>query len=493
MFGGTFLKRACLSVGILSWGVACLLGTQATSVSAATAGLDSDSERLSYIADGFTSHVRLSTYSTAGGVRYLLDDGDVSGQIGLVQTGTLCSNAAPGSIDCARVSSYLLQLTEGADSVFPDLSPTYTRRLVVVALGGDDEIVGAAGADALDAGNGNDQIDGWLGDDWITGGLGNDQERGWAGRDRFSMGAASDGNDLVDGGDDEDIVDYSQRTRSLRITVGVNTDSDGDTGIGERDVISGNIEEVRGGSAGDDLTAGPSGTNLAGNDGDDRLVGSLNSDTLSGGNDDDTIRAVDGGIDTVSCGYGYDDVWLDPTDLVVDLGACEQVQYGNPIPVAVPPVPGGSSPRPQPEVTKEAVTQTIPERVVERTTTTNQIVKETLLSPTTPAIAGVAQPKVKIVSATRKGSRVLLKLSYSGPANKLLLSYLTGKKIRSTKRVVVAANPKKPVSFSLSIKKADTKLLSRKGRKIKLKVSALIEGTKIVALKSVTSKKRSKG
>jgi len=126
----------------------------------------------------------------------------------------------------------------------------------------------------VDAGDGNDIVNGSYGNDNLRGGAGNDTLRGIAGNDQIDGGA---GDDTIHGGADDDTI----------------------VGGPGRDSINGDGDY--------------SGTTLGGND---------------------TIRARDGEIDQVTCGWGADTAELDAADMAdVD---CEAVDR----PAATP---GGDS------------------------------------------------------------------------------------------------------------------------------------------------------
>ena len=137
----------------------------------------------------------------------------------------------------------------------------------------DDQMTGDAGANALYGRGGVDQIDGGGGDDGLRGGP---------------------GADTLNGGDGEDIADYSARTVAVTVTVGAAGADDGEAGEG--DDVQGDVEVVRGGSAGDSLSGG---------DGANRLNGRGGADVLDGGGGDDELIGMGGG-DTFVGGAGVD-------------------------------------------------------------------------------------------------------------------------------------------------------------------------------------------
>jgi hypothetical protein len=74
---------------------------------------------------------------------------------------------------------------------------------VIRGLGGDDNIDALAGSDIIDGGAGDDNISGGAGDDVIFGGAGNDNILGGAGNDRISGG---DGDDTIFGDEGNDVL-----------------------------------------------------------------------------------------------------------------------------------------------------------------------------------------------------------------------------------------------------------------------------------------------
>ena len=121
---------------------------------------------------------------------------------------------------------------------------------------GPDSVFGAEGNDILNGLGGDDYVDGENGDDIVSGGPGNDQVYGRYGNDQVF---GNDGNDQLEGGFGDDYVD---------------------------------------GGAGDDVISGTQG-----------------SDRVSGGPGNDRIDAVDGSVDRIDCGDGYDIVSIDPQDV----------------------------------------------------------------------------------------------------------------------------------------------------------------------------------
>ena len=225
---------------------------------------------------------------------------------------------------------------DGTDTV------TYaqTNRPVTVTLGTGGNDDGRAG-EHEDVGDDVEIVEGSPFDDTITGsnleqrerftgGAGNDLIAGLGGPDVFHEGSTPNGADSYNGGAGLDLVDYSQRTNRVDVSLDLTRD-DGEAGEG--DLIEPNVNDVFGGSAGD-VISGTSGPNvLIGNGGidtltglgdDDRLNGGTGVDHLFGGDDNDVIESVDNGPDEIRCGDGLEDT-LNRDLQDVDASDCEIV------------------------------------------------------------------------------------------------------------------------------------------------------------------------
>jgi RTX calcium-binding nonapeptide repeat (4 copies) len=188
----------------------------------------------------------------------------------------------------------------------------------------DIEIVeGTAGADAITGSDADER-------ERFIGGPGSDTITGLGGSDVFHEGSAPNGADSYNGGAGIDLVDYSQRTRPVSVSLDL-ARNDGEAGEG--DLVEPNVNDVFGGSAGD-VISGTSGPNaLIGNGGidtltglgdDDRLNGGTGVDHLFGGADNDVIESVDNGPDEIRCGDGLEDT-LNRDLQDVDASDCEIV------------------------------------------------------------------------------------------------------------------------------------------------------------------------
>jgi Ca2+-binding RTX toxin-like protein len=205
----------------------------------------------------------------------------------------------------------------------------------VYGYGGNDTLDGWNGVDVMYGGDGNDWVYGGRGADMLYGGYGNDYLYGQQDNDRF-MGAIDGwGNDVIDGGDGYDTVDYSGAGNAMVIGLKQGRVSGGAYGddllfgienaVGGEggDIIHGteaglfglggeNVLEGRGGadwiyahSGNDRLYGGASFDVLDGGDGNDKLYGEADVDFLYGGYGDDQLYGGDGN-DTLYDGYGND-------------------------------------------------------------------------------------------------------------------------------------------------------------------------------------------
>jgi len=195
---------------------------------------------------------------------------------------------------------------------------------------GADEILAGGGGMLLDGGPGDDTLGGGIGADTILGGAGKDQLFGLPGDDVLDGG---DDADRVDGGGDADLirggagddtlnghdsafltvddkpddiqggtgVDTVRYSRLDNVTVRLN-DAPDDGALGEGDNVHTDTEVVLGGNGDDRLVGSPADDTLNGGPGEDDIDGRLGADTLIGGQGGDDINAVDGFVDTITCG-----------------------------------------------------------------------------------------------------------------------------------------------------------------------------------------------
>lgn len=144
---------------------------------------------------------------------------------------------------------------------------------------GNDTLKGGVGADYLSGGDGKDSLVGDLGNDTLQGGAGDDKEGGGVGNDHFLAGVDA-GNDKLDGGKGEDLVDYSGASTGMTIDFarGIAKATLGDATSGT-DKLSG-IEDVVG-SAFDDIIFGNKESNV--------ITGGAGADMLTGGKGGDVF------------------------------------------------------------------------------------------------------------------------------------------------------------------------------------------------------------
>ena len=142
---------------------------------------------------------------------------------------------------------------------------------------GDDLVYGDGGHDLILAGANDDRVHAGAGDDRVLGEAGNDELRGDLvppGGVPVPGGVHDRGADVIDGGDDDDLIWGAGRGDALYGGAG-------------NDRIWGDDEvaDLAAAFHGDDL--------LDGGSGDDRLVGQAGGDTLYGGGDDDLLDGDD--------------------------------------------------------------------------------------------------------------------------------------------------------------------------------------------------------
>ena len=150
-------------------------------------------------------------------------------------------------------------------------------------------VADAGGTHTLDGRGGVDILTGGATDDTFIGGL---------------------GDDVIDGGPGgSDTASYADR--SAPVTADLDgVDDDGATGSGEADQLD-NVDNLTGGSAGDELTGDGNANRIAGDGGDDDLNGLGGADTLTGGLGED---ALDGGADGDDLSGGGDEDTLNGGD-----------------------------------------------------------------------------------------------------------------------------------------------------------------------------------
>jgi hypothetical protein len=186
---------------------------------------------------------------------------------------------------------------------------------------GNDRLIGAAGADVLIACAGDDSETGGGGADVLLDGFFN-----CAGGGNDSLDGGT-GADAIFGGPGDDTVTYAGRTASVFVTL---DDSANDGGSGEGDNVHMDIEDVTGGSGNDRFTGDTDANTLRGEGGNDLLDGGLGADFFDGGAGNDDMQSLDGEIDSVNCGTGFDSGLADFADFVSP--NCESLEFGGALP-----------------------------------------------------------------------------------------------------------------------------------------------------------------
>lgn len=182
-------------------------------------------------------------------------------------------------------------------------------------LGGDDLLIGSAFDDVL------------VGDSSDGAGAGTDDLRGGLGNDTyvFDLDEAA-GSDTIrdDGG--TDLLDFgSTESHSVVVSLALTTVQVVDSNL-TLQLVSGVIENLRGGAAGDRLTGNDSANTIEGGDGDDTLVGLAGDDILVGGNGDDTYLFA-----LTNSGFLGSDIVLED----VGSGGSDTLQFNGPASVSV--------------------------------------------------------------------------------------------------------------------------------------------------------------
>jgi Ca2+-binding RTX toxin-like protein len=191
---------------------------------------------------------------------------------------------------------------------------------------GGDTVVGNIANNWLRGMRGNDTLSGGDGNDWLDGGEGVDNLYGERGDDMLV--ATYERNfavEIMDGGEDNDTANFAAFTKAIRGDLAdrsVKTRDTGDleTGTWRRIANLNSVENLIGGSAGDQLRGNSVGNRIeggGGNDilhgraGDDVLVGGLGADAVNGEAGDDMLIGtyeLNSGYDTLDGGANNDSV-----------------------------------------------------------------------------------------------------------------------------------------------------------------------------------------
>jgi hypothetical protein len=164
---------------------------------------------------------------------------------------------------------------------------------------GNDTLTGDAATNVIDGGAGDDSVRGGAGNDALTGGTGNDILTGGAGSDTFHAGPGMDTVSYLD--------------HSSPVTADLNG-AVGDGSTGENDTVSGDVENLTGGTGNDTLTGDAATNVIDGGAGDDSLGGGAGNDTLTGGDGDDSLDGGPG-VDRLDGGAGLNDCVADSSDI----------------------------------------------------------------------------------------------------------------------------------------------------------------------------------
>ncbi|MEJ7786767.1 MAG: calcium-binding protein [Solirubrobacteraceae bacterium] len=233
-----------------------------------------------------------------------------------------------------RTNTVTVDLDDAADDGAPSEGDQVHSDIENLTGGsGADILTGSGAANVLDGAGGNDQLSGGAGDDTIQGGAGNDGLDGGSDADTLDGGIDAD---LLTGGAGVDSATYSDRAAPVTADFDGLAD-DGETGEG--DTLSGDIENLTGGSGSDSLRGDATPNVVVGGPGRDTIDGGPGTDVLDAGPGEDSVSARDQTPDTVSCGTENDAVVSDPADTVA--GDCEANDTGE---VAAGPPPADPPP-----------------------------------------------------------------------------------------------------------------------------------------------------
>lgn len=150
----------------------------------------------------------------------------------------------------------------------------------VQAGAGDDTVTTGTAADSLQGALGNDRLTGGAGADRLDGNVGRDTLSGQEGRDTLLGGGRADEADVLSGGPDTDLADYSGRDLAFTVSLD-DVAKDGEPG--EDDNVGSDVEDITGGSGADQLTGSSAANQFFGGGGDDTLDGGVGPDVLAGG------------------------------------------------------------------------------------------------------------------------------------------------------------------------------------------------------------------
>ena len=185
---------------------------------------------------------------------------------------------------------------------------------ITLNLGDDNDHTALPGVTAVTTQNGdegNDNLNGGFGADELNGGNGDDNLDGGGGNDRLNGGAGADD---VHGGDGIDVADQTA-TADQTLTL---DDLPDDGAAGEADNIHSDVENANASIGNDTIVGSAADNSLVGDAGDDDITGGDGQDILQGIDGNDIIHAQDGAADTIACGPGIDEAFVDSIDTVID-------------------------------------------------------------------------------------------------------------------------------------------------------------------------------
>ncbi|MFC7531992.1 calcium-binding protein [Actinoplanes sp. GCM10030250] len=232
-------------------------------------------------------------------IRVTMSNGDFvvnrTGNAAYLRPGARCAPRANGTLLCQgeHVTSVRIDTGDFTDSIVAAVTVPVTAKggtgrdtinmsgqraphNTLYGGGGNDTVIGSAHADTLLGDEQDDTLDGLGGADVFAGGTGRDH------------------------------VTYASRGGPVIVT---SDRRPNDGGLGERDNVGSDVEDVTGGRGADRLFGNSLDNRLAGNGGDDVLVGDRGRDDLVAG----------AGSDTLLGGAGRDRLYADDNDSRLDV------------------------------------------------------------------------------------------------------------------------------------------------------------------------------
>ncbi len=145
-------------------------------------------------------------------------------------------------------------------------------------------VIGSDGNDMVDGGVNDDTVIGSDGNDTIVGDVGADTRDGGAGNDRLLAGSGGDSLDGNGGG--YYVVTYAGSGTGVNVDLSDGSPESG--GNAQGDTLTG-IEQVDGSAFGETITTDDTGMEVRGKDGNDTVSGGAGNDSITGGNGDDVF------------------------------------------------------------------------------------------------------------------------------------------------------------------------------------------------------------